>query len=217
MAAARSNNGAGCSVAANKHTDRSRVRSGAKPHPSALPKISTTRILTNSVASCASESAAELPTMPTHSLWHRTFCQSDISSNALAGTECAWTSVFCCQLSEYLHAITVQVIICVCESAPARQVGPAGGQAGRENSVAGEVRLIRPQPGLRRRRHPVDLRLEDNGHDDAIDGHRLAEDDAAAAQEAMLISFDIVQESSQEVVAAGAQKNTLPGQPSKPA
>lgn len=108
--------------------------------------------------------------------------------------------MFCCQLSECLHAITVQVIVFVCESAPARQVRPAGGQPGREYSVAGEVRLIRPQPGLRRRRHPVDLRLEDNGHDDAIDGHRLAEDDAAAAQEALLISFDMVQESSQEVV-----------------
>lgn len=33
-----------------------------------LPKISTTRILTNSVEFCASESAQLLPTMPTHML-----------------------------------------------------------------------------------------------------------------------------------------------------
>ncbi len=36
--------------------------------PSALPKISTTRIFTNRVAFCASDSAALLPTMPTHTL-----------------------------------------------------------------------------------------------------------------------------------------------------
>ena len=36
--------------------------------PNALPKISTTRILTNSVASWASDSAALLPTIPTHTL-----------------------------------------------------------------------------------------------------------------------------------------------------
>lgn len=34
--------------------------------PSALPKISTTRILTNSVLFCASDRAQLLPTMPTH-------------------------------------------------------------------------------------------------------------------------------------------------------
>lgn len=36
--------------------------------PSALPKISTTRILTKSEEFCASESAQLLPTIPTHIL-----------------------------------------------------------------------------------------------------------------------------------------------------
>ncbi len=36
--------------------------------PSALPKISTTRIFTKRVAFCASESAALLPTIPTQTL-----------------------------------------------------------------------------------------------------------------------------------------------------
>lgn len=44
------------------------IRHAACARKAHLPKISTTRILTNSVEFCASESAQLLPTIPTHML-----------------------------------------------------------------------------------------------------------------------------------------------------
>ena len=62
---------------------------------------------------------------------------------------------------------------------PARQVRPAGGQAGRQDCVARQVLLVAVEARVRVRWHVIDLRLEDNRDDDAVDRDRLAEDDAA--------------------------------------
>ena len=60
---------------------------------------------------------------------------------------------------------------------PAREVGPPRRQARRKERVAARVR--RDGPGAVRLLVDVlDLRLEDDGDDDAVDGDGLAEDDA---------------------------------------
>ena len=56
----------------------------------------------------------------------------------------------------------------------ADQVTHADGQAGPEQRVAGVVGLARVEGGAV---DGIDLGREDDGHDDAVDGHHLAEND----------------------------------------
>lgn len=57
---------------------------------------------------------------------------------------------------------------------PAEEVGEADGDAGPEQRVAreGALRVVGAALGF------VDLPLQDDGHDDSVDGHGLAEDNA---------------------------------------
>lgn len=63
---------------------------------------------------------------------------------------------------------------------PAGKVGEANAQARAENCVASPDELAHVNRGFPGRRlWSRDLRLHDNSHDDAIDGHGLTENDAA--------------------------------------
>lgn len=124
-----------------------------------LPKISTTRIFTNSVEFWASDSAQLLPTMPTQSLRADDPCAGHQHA-AMASAD---------------HACSCACIMPT--HSPANQVGESACHARAEDGVAREhgVFVIHPVNRLR----GLNLGLQDNGHDDAIDGHRLAENDAA--------------------------------------
>ena len=63
---------------------------------------------------------------------------------------------------------------------PADQVGEAAGKACAKDGIAREHGPFAVQPIHRVNRvHRLNFRLQDDGHDDAIDGHGLAENDAA--------------------------------------
>lgn len=69
--------------------------------------------------------------------------------------------------------------VCQNSIAPAGQIGPASREAGSQDSIASKVHLVGVQPRLGVRLHPVYLGLKDDGHNDAVDGYGLAENDAA--------------------------------------
>ena len=74
-------------------------------NPNALPKISTTRIFTNSVAFCASDSAALLPTMPTQTLHSHSTDQTSVELFSAAQKE-----VFAVEVQ--LKLVHVRVVKC---------------------------------------------------------------------------------------------------------
>lgn len=129
--------------------------------PSALPKISTTRIFTKSVLFWASESAQLLPMIPTQSL-HRggaeQKCKFTLSHS--------WRSEMLCPRGSWPHF------------APANEVGEADGDPRAKHAIAGEDRRRRIR-AVRVLRHVLNLCLQNDSNNDPVDGSRLAEDDAA--------------------------------------
>lgn len=136
--------------------------------PRALPKISTTRIFTNSVLFWASDSAQLLPIIPTQSLERR----AGGVRRRLAGK---WTIE-----SHKIHApehSATRYEMNDEEDAPANEVCEADGNPRAEDAVAGEHCRSRVR-AVRIRLHILNLRLKDNGDDNPVDSRGLAEDDA---------------------------------------
>ena len=121
--------------------------------PNALPKISTTKILTNRVEFWASDRAALLPTTPTEILHRHKHVNPDATP---ISSQAAWYS----------------------NSLPTGQVRPACCQARSQYCISSSVCSCRPQ-AIGQLVNTVYLCLKDDCHNHTIDGHSLAENDAA--------------------------------------
>lgn len=124
--------------------------------PKALPKISTTRILTKRVEFCASDRAALLPTTPTEMLKFTDGCQ--------------WISKAVTDKHAY-------------KCLPARQVGPPCGQTRAKDCISCCVCSCGPQ-AIWQLIDFFNLGLKNDGNNDSINGHRLTENDTATNKDA---------------------------------
>ena len=166
--------------------------------PSADAKISTTRIFTNSELLSASASAQLLPTMPTHHILNNA---EALFAHSHACTACAWTlsdsglDPPTAQARVNAYAVHASVHVAISDammigregrrSAPAHKVCKPCCEARSEDSVATEYRLMAVQAqraGSRLRGYGdvLDLGLQNDCHNDAVDRSCLAEDDTAS-------------------------------------
>ena len=150
--------------------------------PKALPKISTTRILTNSVEFCASDSAALLPTTPTEILQNKKLYDSaQCQARQSVHNQDKLTH-------KMAHVNNLRDPAACATTLPASQVGPACCQPRAQDGVSSCICRCGPQT-VGKLIDTLNLCLENDCHNDPVNGHCFAKNDTASTTHKSLMDL----------------------------